>query len=273
MRNRRTKIGIVGCGTIGSQLAQAIEQRFSTQAELFALCDIDSDKARKIKAVSSLNPQIVSLDELIRACDLVIEAASAQISAEVAEKALGQGKDVMLMSVGGILARAEELFSLARTKACHIFLPSGAIGGLDAVKAASMANIKCATLITRKPPKGLIGAPYLAEKKIDLSGIKGETIIFEGSATEAIKGFPKNVNVSAALSLAGVGAKETKVKIISSPDYKANIHEIQVEGDFGKLLVRTENLPSPANPKTSFLAALSAIATLKNILDVVKIGT
>lgn len=273
MGNKKVKIGIVGCGTIGTELAQAIEQRFTAQAELSALCDIDETKAQNLKANCPSTPKILSIDELTKSCDLVIEAASGQVSYEVAQKALKQKKDVMIMSVGGILDRHQELFSLAQEKGCHIYLPSGAIAGLDAVKAAQMAKINKAILITRKPPKGLIGAPYLKEKKIDLSSIKEETVIFEGQAQEAIKGFPKNVNVCAALSLAGIGAKETKVKIVTSPDYKANIHEIHVEGDFGKLVTRTENVPSPANPKTSFLASLSAIATLKNILDVVKIGT
>lgn len=274
MENKKIKIGIIGCGTIGSQLAGAIEKKFSDRAELSALCDIDKDKAERLKTNSSSNPQILSIGGLIKVCDLIIEAASAKISYEVAKSTLKQCKDVMIMSAGGILDRAEELFSLAQTNNSHIFLPSGAIAGLDAVKAASMAKINKATLITRKPAQGLKGAPYLIENKIDLSRIKEETVIFEGKASEAIKGFPKNVNVCAALSLAaGITAQETRVKIVTSPDYKANIHEIQVEGDFGKLVARTENVPSPANPKTSFLASLSAIATLKNILDVVKIGT
>lgn len=270
---RRTKIGIIGCGTIGTELAQAIEKRFSHQAELLAICDLDKDKAKQLSLSLSSNAKIVSIDELIKVCDLIVEAASGQVSYEIAQKALQNNKDVMIMSVGGILDGHEQLFSLAQSKGCRIYLPSGAIAGMDAVKGASMAKINKATLTTRKPPRGLAGAPYITENKIDLSAIKEETLIFEGSAFQAIKGFPKNVNVCVALSLAGIGAKETKVKIITSPDYKANMHEVEIEGDFGRLVARTENVPSPTNPKTSFLASLSAIATLKNILDVVKIGT
>lgn len=273
MANKKVKIGIIGCGTIGSQLAKAIDGKFSHQAKLFALCDIDKDKTEKLKASCSSKPDLLSIDELIDSCDLIVEAASAQVSYEIARKALERGKDVMIMSVGGILDKAAQLFSLAQTKGSRIYLPSGALCGLDAVKSASVAQLTQATLITRKPPQGLAGAPYLVEKNIDLSSLKEETVIFEGTASEAIKGFPKNVNVCAVLSLAGIGAEKTKVKIITSPEYKTNSHEIKVEGDFGKLLGRTENLPSPENPKTSFLAALSAIATLKSILDVVKIGT
>ncbi len=273
MANERLKVGIIGCGTIGTQLACAIEQRFSQQAELFALCDIDKDRAENLKASSSAEPRIFSIDKLIDSCDLIIEAASASVSYEVAQKALQQSKDVMIMSVGGILDKVDGLFALAQTKGCRVYLPSGAIGGLDAVKAASMAKISRATLITRKPPQGLAGAPYLVRKKIDLSKVKQETVVFEGKASEAIKGFPKNVNVCATLSLAGIGAERTMVKIITSPDYKANVHEVEVEGDFGRLAVKVENVPSPVNPRTSFLASLSAIATLKGILDPVKVGS
>ena len=273
MANERIKVGIVGCGTIGTQLAEAIEKEFSGRAELLALCDINNGRAEALKAILSLRPEILPIDELIKACDLIIEAASAKISFAVAEKALQHNKDVMIMSVGGILERHQELFSLAQTKNCRIYLPSGALCGLDAVKSAAMANIEKVTLITRKPMPGLAGAPYIIEQKIDLSKITDETVIFEGNASDAVKGFPKNVNVCAALSLAGIGAQKTRVKIVTSPEYKTNIHEIQLEGDFGKLVARTENLPTPTNPKTSFLASLSAIATLKSILDVVKIGT
>ncbi len=273
MENKRTKIGIIGCGTIGSRLARAIEKTFSDRAELFALCDVDKQKSERLKADCSTNPRILSIAELIKSCDLIIEAASAKISYEVAEQSLKHCKDVMIMSVGGILDKHQQLFSLAQVKGAHIYLPSGAIAGLDAVKAAAMAKINSATLITRKPPQGLAGAPYLVEKNLDPESIKEETVIFEGSAAEAIKGFPRNVNVCATLSLAGIGAQQTKVKIISSPDYKANIHEVSLEGDFGKLVTRTENLPAAENPKTSFLAALSAIATLNGILNPMKIGT
>lgn len=273
MKMNKKKIGIIGCGTIGSQLAEAIEQRFSDQAELLALCDNNKEKLSKLQARLATKPRQLSLDELISDCDLVVEAASAEIAYGIAKAALQQGKEVMIMSVGGILDTYKELYQLARDNNGCIYLPSGALCGLDAVNAAYMGRISKAVLTTRKPPKGLEGAPYLKEKNIDLNNIREETVIFEGTAQEAIRGFPKNVNVCAALSLAGIGAERTKVKIITSPGYTANIHEIEVEGNFGKLVARTENVPSPANPKTSFLASLSAIATLKDVLDVVKIGT
>jgi len=271
--NKKLKIGIIGCGTIGFQLAEAIEKRFSHQARLFALCDSNTGMAESLRAISLSKPKILSIDELIKESDLVVESAKAEIAYEIAHKSIKAGKDIMLMSVGGILAYADELFSLARDRQCHIYLPSGAIAGLDAVKAAGIAKIEKATLVTRKPLEGLRDAPYLAKKRIDLSKITKETVIFEGRAADAVGAFPKNINVCAALSLAGIGAEKTTVKIVTSPEYTANSHEIELEGDFGILLTRTVNIPSPTNPKTSYLASLSAIATLKNILDVVKIGT
>ena len=141
MANKKIKIGIIGCGTIGTQLAEAIEKKFSDRAELFALCDKIMGKAQALRAISSSNPEILSVDELTKACDLIVEAASGKTSYEIAKGALENGKDVMIMSIGGILGKHERLFSLAQTKNCHIHLPSGALCGLDAVKSASMAKI------------------------------------------------------------------------------------------------------------------------------------
>jgi aspartate dehydrogenase len=129
-------------------------------------------------------------------------------------------------------------------------------------------------LTSRKPPRGLKNAPYVIENRIDLDSITEERVLFEGTAEQAVSGFPKNINVSAVLSIAGVGPKNTTVKIIAAPGLAVNVHEIEVAGDFGKLITRTENVPFPENPKTSFLAALSAVATLKQLLDeAIKIGT
>ena len=145
---------------------------------------------------------------------------------------------------------------------------------MDGVKSARIGEVSKVTLTTRKPPQGLKGAPYVVENNIDLDAIMEERVIFDGTAEEAVSGFPKNINVSAILSIAGVGPKKTLVRIITSPEYTVNSHEIEVEGAFGRLVSRTENVPFPDNPKTSFLAALSAVATLKQLLDEsVKVGT
>ncbi|MDD5135955.1 MAG: DUF108 domain-containing protein, partial [Candidatus Omnitrophica bacterium] len=167
----------------------------------------------------------------------------------------------------------EELLKKAEKKGVRVYIPSGALCGIDGVKSASAGRIDSVTLTTRKPPRGLAGAPYLKENKIDLDKITGKTIVFEGSAEEAIKGFPQNVNVSAALGLAGIGAKKTRVRLVTSPDYTKNIHEVEIVGECGRIFTRTENVPSKANPKTSGLAVFSAISTLAGITRSVRIGT
>lgn len=265
------KVGIVGCGAIGRELAQAIDREIE-EAQLVALTDIDKEKAKELVESLKEKPEILPLDELIERSDLIIEAASKDVVPSLAKKVIDQGKDIMIMSVGGLLGN-EDIFNLARKRNSKIYLPSGALAGLDGVKSASIGRIDSVTLTTRKPPEGLKGAPYIKRNKIDLDTITKEKVIFEGSATEAVEGFPQNINVSATLSLAGIGAEKTMVRIIADPEIKRNIHEIEVKGEFGRLISRTENLPSPKNPKTSYLACLSAIATLKGIVNNIKVGT
>ena len=153
----------------------------------------------------------------------------------------------------------------------RLFIPSGAICGIDGVKAANIEKITSATITSTKNPKGFEGAPYIVKNNINLGNIKKKTVIFEGNAEEAVKAFPQNVNVSATLSMAGIGPKKTKVKVIADPEAKTNMHEIEVAGTFGKLYTRTENVVSPLNPKTSHMAVLSACATLKRLTGHIKI--
>ncbi len=265
------KAGIIGCGTIGDVIADAIAHRFSDAIELSGVCDIDREKADRLLSKLKVKANILTKKELMQKCGLIIESASGKVSYEIAKEALEAGKDVLVMSTGGLLGKPD-IFGLAKKKGAKIYLPSGALCGLDGVKSAMMANVRSVILTTRKPPAGLKGAPYIVENNIDLAAIKKQTLIFEGTAEEAVKGFPKNVNVSATLSMCGLGAKDTKVRIITSPGYTSNSHEIEAEGDFGKLKAITENVPMPDNPKTSYLAALSAVATLKNIIESNRIG-
>lgn len=265
-------IGIVGCGTIGSRLARYIQKDLRRRAHLGGICDVDREKAYCLSKTLKPSPPVLIFDKLIRRVDLVVEAATKEIAAQIAQKAIAAGRDILIMSVGAMLGQ-KSLFERARRKGVRIYIPSGAICGLDGVKAAALGKITRVTLTTRKPPKSLVGAPYLVEKKIDLDAIKKETIIFEGSALDAVKGFPKNINVSAALSLAGIGAEATRVRVVTSPGFKTNSHQIEVEGEFGKLVTRTDNVPSPDNPRTSYLAVLSAMATLKQVVDSVRVGT
>lgn len=269
---KKIKVGIVGCGTIGSEIAKACVGRLKEKVELAALCDVDKFKAALLVKALNKDVAVVGLDELIGKADLVVEAASASVSATVVEKSIDKGKSVLAMSVGGLLGK-EDLLKKAERAGVRVFIPSGALCGIDGLKAASVGKIGSVTLTTRKPPKGLEGAPYLVEKGIDLGGIKKETVLFDGTAEEAVRGFPKNVNVCAVLSLAGIGAKKTRVRIVTSPDYTENVHEVEIKGECGRITTRTVNVPSKSNPKTSYMAVLSAIATLEGITESVRVGT
>jgi aspartate dehydrogenase len=216
---------------------------------------------------------VLALKKLIQKSDLVVEASSSTVSGSIAEQSIAAGKSVMVMSVGGLLANSGKLLHKAAKRNCRIYIPSGAVCGIDGIKAANIGKITSALLITRKAPRGLEGAPYLRQRRINVNAIQKDTVVFQGPARDAVKGFPKNINVSAVVSLAGIGAKRTQVRIIASPRAKRNTHELELKGDFGTIYTRCENVPSRENPKTSMLAALSAIATLKAITLPIQIGT
>lgn len=269
---RRIKVGIIGCGVIGSEIAKACVNRFGKKMDLVAVSDIDGKKAAALKKVVKKSLAILPAEALIKRVDLVIEAASAKISPDIVRLAVKYDRDLLVMSVGGLLGR-EALMRSVLKSSIKLYLPSGAICGIDGVKASRIGNITSATLTTRKPPKGLAGAPYIVKRNIDLSAIKGETVIFDGTALQAVAAFPQNINVAAVLSIAGVGGSKTRVRIVTSPEYDKNVHEVEITGESGKIFTRTENVPSKINPKTSALAFYSAIAALENIVSNIKIGT
>ncbi|MFH1798238.1 MAG: aspartate dehydrogenase [Candidatus Omnitrophota bacterium] len=265
-------IGIIGCGAIGTALAEYADKNLMAYIDKIVLYDNVVGTAeilvKKLKNASIAGSEV----ELIKKVDLVIEAASPEAVRGLLKEVFARKKDIMIMSVGGLLGN-EGFIDEARKKGLRLMLPSGAIAGIDGLKSAAIAGIESVTLITRKGPKSIKGAPFLLENHIDAEKITKETVIFEGSAAEAVKGFPKNINVSALLSIAGVGAEKTKVKIVVSPEYTKNIHEIEIKSKAGIITTRSENVPSPENPKTSYLAALAAIASLKGYFDTVQIGT
>ena len=272
---RPLKIGIVGCGAIGSSLARAIKREFSGLAALVAVYDIEREKALNLSFKIERNNSLAasSLECLIRKSELVIEASSARASFDIARKSLSRGRDIMIMSVGGVVADFKRLCSLARSRRARIYIPSGAVSGIDALKASRLGKIKSVTLTTIKNPASFQGVSYIRERGIDLEKIRQERVIFRGNARDAIRHFPQNINVAGLLSLSGIGLKKTKVCIIASSRARRNIHEIRVVSDAGSIFTRTENLIHPDNPKTSFLAYLSAVANLKQILEPMKIGT
>ena len=246
--------------------------RGEIKAGLIAVADIVELKAEQLLKQLTHPCRILSLHDLVSQADLIVEAAGQGVVPSLVEMILAQKKEVLIMSVGGLLS-IHSLKERFQDSGSRLYVPSGAIAGLDAVRAAGLVDIQAVTLTTRKPPRGLQGAPYCVEKGIDLEALEQEMVIFEGSAREAARSFPKNINVAAALSLAGIGPDKTRVRIIADPQATTNSHEIELIGESGKIMTRTDNVPSVFNPKTSYLAALSGIATLQGIVEPVKVGT
>jgi len=265
-------IGIIGCGAIGSALAEYASKNMTGSLERIIFFDIDPDKATSLMKKVAISETASSKKEVIDRAHLVIETATKKIVPELLKTIIEKKKDLIVLSIGGLLG-CEDLIEEARKKNIRIILPSGAISGIDALKASKIAGLESVTLTTRKAPKSIKGAPYLEENGIDVDALTEETVVFEGNAREAMEGFPKNVNVSALLSIAGLGAEKTKVKIVISPDYTKNIHEIEIISKAGSVTTKVQNIPSPSNPKTSYLAALAAITALENYFDSIRIGT
>lgn len=263
------KIGVLGCGTIGTELALAIDSR-KIDANLIALFDSYHDATNTLASKLRTNPIVArSFKEFLTAdTDIVVEAASQDAVRKYARFVLGNNHDLMIMSIGALLDNMlhDDLVSLARKHDRRIYLPTGAIAGIDAIKSVKHL-LKHVTLTTTKNPKGLEGAPYFQTHNIDLKKIKKARVIYEGKAEDAVKFFPANVNVAAALSIAGIGGKNTKVRIVADPKTKVNTHEITAKGSFGEMHLQVKNVPSPTNPRTSYLAVLSAIECLRSICD------
>jgi len=268
------KIGVIGCGAIGARICKAIDNG-SINAYLVAIHDRSDEHCERLLESLKNKPFISSPVELISKADIVVECASQAAVHELGLSVLEGGKDLMVLSVGALLDKKllEKLILSARKNDCKIYIPSGAIAGIDGLKSASVASINRVILSTTKNPTGLSGAPFIIENNIDPGSFHEKTMIFEGNANEAVRAFPANVNVAASLSLAGIGADRTEVRVFVDPAASRNIHEITVAGDFGNFTCRVENVPSPDNPRTSLLAALSAIATLKKITEPLQIGT
>ncbi len=271
MARQMLRIGIVGCGAIGAAVAAGCARHFKGRVRVVAVNDIDAAKARAL-AKKVRGARVTSLDRLIAASDLVIEAASAKVSGLVAQKVLGKGKDVLVMSVGGLLGRVPALSRLARRRGARLYVPSGAIAGLDAIRAFSFVRWQRLVLRTQKPPRALEGADYLVRHRIRLKGLRGPRTVFRGTAFQAVRAFPKNINVVAALALAAEGGIVPRVEIVADPRLKRNVHAILAESEAGRITITCENVPSAANPKTSQLAILSALAVVQRLVKPVSIG-
>jgi aspartate dehydrogenase len=263
-------IGIVGCGTIGRALVSAVRDG-KLPVRIAGVANRTESSARQFLSTLPKPPAYLPLEKLILLSDLVIEAAGGAVVADLAREVFAAGKDLMVISVGALLDQPE-IIEQSRRTGCRLYVPSGAIAGLDGIKSACVGEITHVTMTTRKPPGGLEGAPYIVQNGISLAGLNEETEIFSGTARQACKAFPANVNVSAAVSLAGIGPDQTRIRILAVPGLERNCHDIEVEGEFGRLHVHIENIPSE-NPKTGKLTALSIIRSVQDVVDPVRIGT
>lgn len=264
-------VAIAGLGAIGAHLARALDAGVEG-LRLVAVAARDQEKARRTVAGFRSAPKLVGLAELAEHADIVVEAAPAAVFEQIAEAAIARGRIFVPSSVGALLPRMH-LVARARETGARIVVPTGALLGLDAVRAAAEGKVDSVTIETRKPPRGLEGAPYLAENGIDVFAITTPTVVFKGNAFDAAKGFPANVNVAAALALAGIGPERTMVEIWGDPTVTRNTHTIRVEAATVRLTMTIENVPSEENPRTGKITPLSILACLRGLTSTLKVGS
>jgi aspartate dehydrogenase len=264
------KVGVAGLGAVGLDVARRLDAGIPGLA-LAAVAVRDRDKARRnLPGVGERIP-IVPAEALAETCDVVIECLPPQLFRSVGVSVVDRGKIFMPLSVGQLLDNWD-LVERAKKTGARILAPTGALLGLDAVRAAAEGTIHSVTMITHKPPGGLEGAPYLIERGISLKDIKEPTKIFDGSAREGARGFPANVNVAAALSLAGIGPDKTRLEIWADPELTRNRHHITVDADTARFRMAIEGIPSE-NPRTGRIVPLSVIAALRALVAEIKVGT
>jgi len=263
-------IGIVGCGAIGRALLREADSG-KLSVSVAGVTSRTESKARAFLSSLRNPPPYLERGELIACSGLVVETAGGHVVPKLAREVFGAGKDLMVISVGALL-EDPEIIELARRSGCRLLAPSGAIAGLDGIKSACAGRVDRVEMVSRKPPQALEGAPYLVERSISLAGLEHEVEVFSGTAREACRGFPANLNVSAAVSLAGLGPDKTQVRILAVPGLERNCHDIEVEGEFGLLTIHIENIPTE-NPRTGRLTALSIIRSVQDAADPVRIGT
>ncbi|EFH11290.1 aspartate dehydrogenase [Pseudoroseomonas cervicalis] len=264
------RIAIAGLGAVGLQVARALDAGIPG-CELVAVSARDREAAAARLSTLRRPVPVLEIAALEPMADLVIECAPAALLPEIAEPFLAAGKSVVVLSAGALLQH-EMLIELARQTEGQIIVPTGALLGLDAVLAAAEGEIRAVRMVTRKPVRGLVGAPYLVEHNIAIDDIREPLRIFNGTPREAAVGFPANLNVAVALSLAGIGPDRTTLEIWADPALTRNTHRIEVEADSASFSMTIENIPSE-NPKTGKITALSVIACLRKLRAPLRVGT
>jgi len=265
-----TRVAIAGLGEIGRAVARRLADGMPGLV-LACAAVRDRAKAQAWLDAEHITCPLVELEAFPSHADLAVECAPAALLENICRPMLEAGKSVMVLSAGALLPRPD-LMALAKERGGQIIVPTGALLGLDAVTAAAEGQIRSVRMITRKPPKGLAGAPYRDAHKISVDNLSEPLCVFRGTAREAAAGFPANVNVAAALSLAGIGPDSTRTEIWADPGVERNCHTIEVEADSAKFALTIENIPS-ANPRTGKITALSVVAALRKMHAPLRVGT
>jgi len=266
------KVGLAGLGAIGTVVARALDNGDIPGMELVAVCAHDQEKA-KGKAAAFKNPvPVVAPLELAEISDVVVECVPKVAFPDVATPALEAGRVLVTVSGAGLLANPD-IREIAHAHGGQIILATGAILGLDAIRAAAEGTIHSVRMVTRKPPKSLAGAPHLVENNISIENLSEAKQVFKGTATEGARGFPANVNVAAAVGMAGIGADNTSLEIWADPGVSRNTHTVILHSDSARVEMTIENIPSEENPGTGKITALSVIAALRGIVTPFRVGT
>ena len=264
------RVAIVGLGPIGKGAAEALDKGIDGLT-LAAVSAQHPEKHHNWLGRLTTRPAVLPIERLSEVADIVIECAPAKLLRSIVAPFVSKGKTAIVLSAGALLEN-EDLIDLARQNGGQIVVPTGALIGLDAVTAAAVGEIHSVKMVTRKPVQGLAGAPFLVDNNIDIDTIKEPLKIFDGTAREAAKGFPANLNVAVALSLAGIGPDRTRLEIWADPALTRNVHRVEVESDSARFSMSIENIPSD-NPKTGRITALSVIALLRKQRTALRVGT
>jgi aspartate dehydrogenase len=263
------RVAIAGLGVVGATVARHLDAGVPG-IELTAVGEADQARAAALITELKSSPRLCTVDDLEPYADIVVECAPASILPRVILPFLRKGKKAIVLSSGGLLANPQ-LVEVAREFGGQILIPSGALVGLDAVSAAAEGTIHSVKMVTRKPPRGLVGAPYLVENHIEIADITEPMLVFRGSPREAIEGFPANLNVAVSLGLAGIGPDATQLEIWADPAMERNTHRIEVDADSARLTMTIENVPS-SNPRTGLITALSVVAMLRRFEAPLRVG-
>ncbi|MEP4546410.1 MAG: aspartate dehydrogenase [Saccharospirillum sp.] len=266
-----TRIGIIGFGTAGQDIYKKIQSGAAGSCRTVAI--LVRDRKKYIDSIDDASLLTNSEEAFFReSMDVVVEVAGHASVSKYGKRTLECGRDLVIVSVGALNEQElyDKLISAARESGRRVYVPSAAVAGLDRIAAASQGQLDFVRLTTRKPLKAWRGT--YAEKVVNLDEVTEPVVIYEGNARESSRLFPESVNVSAALSLAGVGFERTEVRVIADPTINRNIHEITAAGHFGSVRIEVENTPSPSNPKTGYIVAMSVCKVLKGIADPLQIG-